>query len=56
MARRNKRKKTTETLIIPKELVLQAEKPRYNPFQGGTGAHKTAKTYTRKTKHKERLY
>lgn len=54
MAKRKKKK--SETITIPKELVLQAEKPRYNAFQGGTGAHKTAKTYTRKDKHRERLY
>lgn len=57
MAKRNKRqKKKIEKIVIPKELVVAAEKPRYNPFQGGTGAHKSVKTYTRKEKYKVKYY
>lgn len=56
MARRNKRQKKTEKIVVPKELIMEAKKPRYNPFQGGTGAHKTIKSYTRKEKHKQKLF
>lgn len=37
---------------ISKEMVFNATKERYNPFQGGYGAHKNKKAYTRKEKYK----
>ena len=51
-----KKNKTIETIIIPKELIYQAKKERFNPYQTGTGAHRNKKAYTRKTKHKNREY
>lgn len=39
---------------IDKEIIFNATKERYNPFQGGYGAHKNKKVYSRKTKHKEK--
>lgn len=50
MGRKNKRQKI-ETFVIPKDLIMLAEKPRYNAHQGATGAHKNKKAYTRKSKH-----
>lgn len=55
MGRKNKRQKI-ETFEIPKDLLIAANKPRYNAHQGGYGAHKSGKEYTRKEKHKEMLY
>lgn len=37
---------------ISKEMVFNATKERYNPFQGGYGAHKNKKAYTRKEKYR----
>lgn len=48
-----KKKKTIGKIVIPKELVMEAQKPRYNAYQGGIGVHKTIKTYNRKEKHKK---
>lgn len=51
-----KKKKKIDKIVVPKELIYQAQKERFNPFQTGTGAHKSKKTYTRKSKHKNREY
>ena len=53
MGRKNKRKPMSYT--IPSDLILEANKPRFNSHQGGYGAHKSAKDYTRKKKHKKDL-
>jgi hypothetical protein len=46
------KKKNTNTIItITAEQRFAAEKPRYNPYQTGHGAHGKAK-YSRKQKHK----
>ena len=55
MGRKNKRQKI-ETFEIPKDILIAAKKPRYNAYQGGTGAHKSKKAYTRKQKHKQKLF
>lgn len=47
-----KKKKKIPVIKISKEKVMEAKKPRYNPFQGGYGAHKDKKKYTRKEKYK----
>lgn len=52
MGRKNKRK-PVETFTIPKDLIMEAQKPRYNAYQTGTGAHKSAKDYKRRDKHKK---
>lgn len=52
MAKR-RQKKQSQSFTIPKELILQAEKPRYNPYQGGYGKHKDKTKYTRKVKYKK---
>ena len=54
MGRKNKRQKI-ETFVIPKDLIMLAEKPRYNAHQGGYGPHKNKKAYTRKDKHKGKV-
>lgn len=41
---------------ISKEMVFNATKERYNPFQGGYGAHKNKKAYTRKEKYRTKYY
>lgn len=51
MGRKNKRQKV-ETFVIPKDLIMLAEKPRYNAHQGGTGAHRSKKAYKRNEKHR----
>lgn len=48
----NMSKKKSMKIVIPKEKVYQAEKPRYNPYQTGHGAHKDKTKYSRKKKHK----
>lgn len=53
---RKRRKKKSYTIVVPKEKVLEAKKPRYNPFQGGTGRHKSKKDYTRKGKKEWKYY
>lgn len=35
-------------IIIEKSVVLQARKPRFNPYQTGSGAFKNKKKYDRK--------
>ena len=53
MAKRNKKKKEKMSFEIPKEILREAQKPRYNSHQGGYGVHKSPKDYSRKTKHKK---
>lgn len=55
MGRKNKRQKI-ETFEIPKDILIAVKKPRYNAHQTGTGGHKSVKDYTRKIKHKGKLY
>ncbi len=55
MGRKNK-KKEIFVIKISKEKRLEAEKPRYNPYQGGTGGHKSKKDYTRKGKKDWKQY
>ena len=50
---RGRKKKQVHTIVIPKEKVLEVEKPRYNPFQTGHGENKNKKVYTRKEKHRK---
>lgn len=40
--------KQMKKIIIEKSIILQAKKPRFNPFQTGNGAHKNKKKYDRK--------
>ena len=47
------KKKNTKPLIITSEQQFAIEKPRYNPYQTGHGAHKNAKAYSRKQKHRK---
>lgn len=51
-----KKKKTIGKIVIPKEKIIEAEKPRFNAYQGGTGAWKNKKKYTRKEKHQIKYY
>ena len=51
MGRKNKRQKI-ETFEIPKDLLIEAKKPRYNAFQGGYGIQGQTK-YKRKEKYKK---
>lgn len=51
-----KNKKTIGKIVIPKEMIIQAEKPRYNAYQGGTGAWEDKKKYKRKEKHQKKYY
>lgn len=51
-----KKNKPLGTIIIPKELIYQAKKERFNPFQTGTGAHRDKKKYTRKQKYKNKEF
>lgn len=44
--------KPVKPIVISKEVIFAIEKPRYNAHQTGTGAHRSAKAYTRKQKHK----
>jgi hypothetical protein len=44
--------KPQKPIIITAEKRFELDKPRYNAHQTGTGAHKSAKAYTRKQKHK----
>lgn len=46
-----KKKKKIDKIIIPKEKVYEAKKPRYNAFAGGYGTHGDTK-YNRKQKYK----
>lgn len=49
-----KKKKKIDKIIIPKEKIYEAKKPRYNAFQGGYGAQGEIK-YNRKEKHRKDL-
>lgn len=40
--------------VIEKEMIFNATKERFNAFQGGYGAHKNKKAYSRKSKHKQK--
>lgn len=51
-----KKNKTIKIGEISKELVFNVTKERYNPFQGGYGAYRNKKAYTRKEKHKQKYY
>lgn len=51
-----KKNKTIKIVEISKEMVFNSTKERYNPFQGGYGAHKNKKIYTRKEKYKTKYY
>ena len=51
-----KKNKPIKIGTISRELVFNATKERFNPFQGGTGAHKNKKAYTRKDKYKKKYY
>lgn len=52
MAKKKNKKVTIG--IIPKEMILDAVKPRFNAFQGGIGAFKDKTKYTRKKKHNKK--
>lgn len=51
-----KKNKPISIGVITKEQRFETEKPRYNAHQGGYGAFKNKKAYTRKEKHKQKLY
>lgn len=44
--------KNIKITTITAEQRFDAEKPRYNAYQGGHGAHKCAKIYKRTKKHR----
>lgn len=50
---RKHRHKEHITFEIPKDIILEATKPRFNSHQGGYGAFKSKKDYTRKDKYKK---
>ena len=50
-----KKKKTIGKIVIPKELVMEAQKPRYNAYQGGIGIHKTLKLIIEKRNIKKTI-
>ena len=57
MGRKNKRQKMQiETFVIPTDLIIAKEKPRYNAHQGGYGAHKSIKEYKRREKHQKKYF
>ena len=45
-----KKNKPIKIGVISREMIFNSTKERFNPFQGGTGAHKNKKAYTRKQK------
>lgn len=49
-----KKKKKIDKIVIPKEKIYEAKKPRYNAFQGGYGIQGETK-YNRKQKHRKDL-
>lgn len=51
-----KKNKAIRIGTITKEQRFEAEKPRYNAYQGGYGAFKSKKAYSRKDKHKQKLF
>lgn len=48
----SKKKNNNKAIHIDAMEVWNAKKPRYNPYQGGNGVHKSAKDYRRKPKHR----
>lgn len=44
-------KKNPKPLVITAQQQFETEKPRFNPFQTGHGAHTSKKAYKRKPKH-----
>ena len=51
-----KKNKPIKIGVISREMIFNSTKERFNPFQGGTGAHKNKKAYTRKEKYKKKSY
>lgn len=51
-----KKNKSIKIGTISKEMIFNSTKERYNPFQGGYGAHRNKKAYNRKEKHKQKYY
>ena len=51
-----KKNKPIKVGVISREMIFNSTKERFNPFQGGTGAHKNKKAYTRKEKYKKKYY
>ena len=51
-----KKNKPIKIGVISREMIFNSTKERFNPFQGGTGAHKNKKAYTRKEKYKKKYY
>ena len=51
-----KKNKPIKIGVISREMIFNSTKERFNPFQGGTGAYKNKKAYTRKEKHKKKYY
>ena len=51
-----KKNKPIKIGVISREMLFNSTKERFNPFQGGTGAHKNKKAYIRKEKHKKKYY
>lgn len=49
MGRKNQREVIA---VIPADMLFEVEKPRFNPFQSGHGAHRNRKAYDRKRKHR----
>lgn len=49
-----KKKKETNKIVIPKEKIYEAKKPRFNAYQGGYGAQGDTR-YNRKQKHRKDL-
>ena len=43
----------TQKLTIPGEMIWESHKPRFNGWQSGHGAHKSAKDYDRKAMKRE---
>ncbi len=50
---RNKNNQSIGKIKIPKRLIIEKEKPRYNAYQDGFGKHKSVKDYSRKEKYKK---
>ena len=48
--------KSIGKIVIPKEKIYEATKQRFNPHQGGSGAHKSPKDYSRKGKKDWKKY
>jgi len=52
MSKRKRNRNPPATIIITAMQQFEMEKPRYNPYQTGHGAHGNGKAYNRKQKHK----